>query len=34
MGRNKIDLDKKIDGKKARQDVFYKRKFGIIRKVI
>ena len=34
MGRFKIDLNKKIEGKKARQDVFYKRKFGVLRKII
>ena len=34
MGLNKISLDQKIDGRKSRQNSFYKRKFGILRKLI
>ena len=34
MPYNKVNLDKKITSKKARQNAFYKRKMGIMRKVI
>lgn len=34
MGLNKVNLDKKIIKKRARQNSFYKRKIGILRKII
>ena len=34
MGLKKINLEKKIKGKYKRQNSFYKRKFGILRKLI
>ena len=34
MGHGKISLDERISHKKSRANAFYKRKFGVLRKLV
>ena len=34
MGHGKISLDERIQHKKSRANAFYKRKFGVLRKLV
>ena len=34
MGHGKISLDERIEHKKSRANAFYKRKFGVLRKLV